>query len=161
MRALGEFVEEARAPTTSSRDGELVPESTVTVRWSQPNTKEFKMPGVFWNYGSHVPHAIHSTASEAKTRALNVGYEVRRLELRIDALALKCEALWELLRENAQLSDDQILTKIDEIDLRDGELDKKVRHSPFPCPSCGRPATKRRGICIYCERPFEDTGIFT
>ena len=58
--------------------------------------------------------------------------EVRRLEAKIDGLALICEATWELLRERTQLTDEDIRKKMEEIDLRDGVSDEEWCNSESP-----------------------------
>ena len=44
----------------------------------------------------------------------------------IDTLALSCAAMWELLSEKLGVTEQELLAKIEEIDLRDGKLDGKI-----------------------------------
>ena len=52
--------------------------------------------------------------------------EVRRLETKINQLALFSQALWELLREKTNLTEVDIEAKMTEIDSRDGRRDGKI-----------------------------------
>jgi len=80
--------------------------------------------------------------------------EVRRLEQRCDRLALVCQALWELLRERADLGDQDLVTRIREVDLRDGTADGRMTPVAVECPSCHRPSSSRRDECLYCGSPL-------
>ncbi|MBL8520161.1 MAG: hypothetical protein JNK75_05765 [Betaproteobacteria bacterium] len=87
-----------------------------------------------------------------------VATEVRRLEAKIDGLALICEALWELLRERTQLTDDDIRKKMQEIDLRDGVADGKITSVATECRKCQRKTFTRNPVCMYCGEPV--TGVW-
>jgi len=69
---------------------------------------------------------------------------------KIERLALICRALWELLCESSGFSEDMLLEKVKEIDLRDGTLDGRLRTPPKKCSQCGRTVSKRHRRCIYC-----------
>lgn len=76
--------------------------------------------------------------------------ELRRAHERTDRLALVCQALWELLRERAGLSENDLVQRIREIDLRDGVADGRITPVPVVCPACHRQSTSRREECLYC-----------
>ena len=84
-----------------------------------------------------------SVASQAADRGL-------RLERKIDTLALCCQAMWELLRDNTKLSEEDIERKVMEIDLRDGHADGKIGPRRRECPACSRALNPRHSKCIYC-----------
>ena len=46
---------------------------------------------------------------------------VRSLEASVDHLALACQAMWELLRGQVGVTEEQLLAKMKEVDLRDGD----------------------------------------
>jgi hypothetical protein len=104
------------------------------------------------------------TADAARDTALNaeekVQREVRRLEARIDGLALRCQALWELVRERTSLSDADIRAKVSEIDARDGRVDGRITGTPGVCSKCGRPTHSRQSACMYCGTPIERSHVF-
>ena len=82
--------------------------------------------------------------------------EVRRLEAKIDGLALLCQALWEIIRDNTDFRDEQIEAKMKEIDLRDGRQDGRMVGHPTKCRKCGRPAHTRQRVCMYCGTAIHD-----
>jgi rRNA maturation endonuclease Nob1 len=100
-------------------------------------------------------HAAQSSASRAESKAQNVGHTIRLLEGKVDALALTCQAMWELLRDRSKLTEDDLIAKVNEIDLRDGREDGKMRTGGAPCPNCERIVNKRHERCMYCG---EDVG---
>lgn len=72
------------------------------------------------------------------------------LEERLEKLALVNLAMWELLREKTKLTEEDLLLKVLEIDLRDGSEDAKVTRTVARCQSCGRAMSPRHTKCIYC-----------
>lgn len=68
----------------------------------------------------------------------------------IDRLVLIVRSMWELLRASNNLSEDDLLKKVMEVDLRDGNLDGEIVIPPRKCPSCSRVVSKRHRRCIYC-----------
>ena len=67
-----------------------------------------------------------------------------------DRLTLICRAMWELMREQTNLTEEDLLKKVKEIDLLDGVLDAKLKNPPKKCSQCGRTVSKRHMRCIYC-----------
>ncbi|WP_145212363.1 hypothetical protein [Planctomycetes bacterium TBK1r] len=90
------------------------------------------------------------TAARAESKSQNVHFEIARLEDKIESLALTCQALWEVARDHSGLSDEQLLAKVSEIDLRDGVADGKMGSGTDSCGKCGRTLSKRRMSCMYC-----------
>ena len=60
----------------------------------------------------------------------------------------------EVAREHSGLTDEQLLAKVSEIDLRDGVADGKIRGGAEPCKKCGRTLSKRHMSCMYCGEPI-------
>jgi hypothetical protein len=87
--------------------------------------------------------------------------EVRVLSNRCDTLALVCQALWEIVREEAGLDEERIIKKMQEIDLRDGVADGKMSGKPVSCPNCGRTNNTRRATCIYCGHDLPNDTILS
>ncbi|PAY16816.1 hypothetical protein CKO51_24580 [Rhodopirellula sp. SM50] len=91
-----------------------------------------------------------ATASRAESKSRNISYEIARLEDKVESLALTCQALWEVARDHSGLSDEQLLAKVSEIDLRDGVADGKMGSGTESCRRCGRTISKRHMSCMYC-----------
>ena len=61
------------------------------------------------------------------------------------------------MRDREGLADEDLVRKIDEIDLRDGVLNgRRAKQVPMDCPKCDRTLPKRQPVCIYCGT---DAGI--
>ena len=88
------------------------------------------------------------SADRAGRRAQNKASE---LEARCDRLALLCEAMWTLLRDNLKLTDEQLIDRINQIDLTDGKLDGKAsKDGVLKCHQCHRAVSKKFSKCMYC-----------
>ena len=74
---------------------------------------------------------------------------------RLDKALLAVEALVELLAEHEIMSREDILDRMETIDLRDGKLDGKVTAEVVNCVACNRPISPTMAKCLYCgeERP--------
>lgn len=96
-----------------------------------------------------INRAQHDAAA-ANSRAERLGTRVEDLERRADRLALACQALWEILRTNLGMSDEQIRDKMGEIDLRDGVADGRITAQVANCAHCGRPVRTSRETCLFC-----------
>lgn len=86
--------------------------------------------------------------------------EMRSLSSQVDRLTLACQAMWELVRERTELTEEDLAQKIEEIDARDGEVDGKMGARIVPCPSCGRNSNSRRSSCVWCGEPIEREHAF-
>ena len=113
-------------------------------------------------------HSAQQQAAEARSTSRRVEnqtrfaeHEFRRLEARIDSLAIGCQAMWELLAESTNLTKEDIVSRMQEIDLRDGKADGKVSRNVSDCPTCSRPVNSKRDRCIYCgEQMLRDRDVF-
>lgn len=87
---------------------------------------------------------------DAENPSAQLHHDIPHLEGRIDKLTLICRALFELLQKEHGWTDDKLLAKVAEIDLRDGSLDGKLETPIFDCPECGRRVNAKHGRCLYC-----------
>ena len=93
------------------------------------------------------------TAGEMAARtAADVRTENESLRFDVEKLFMITQALWTLLQEQHGYSDDQLIQRIQEIDLQDGKLDGKVAKEKIrpDCPQCGRKLMGKRPVCLYC-----------
>jgi hypothetical protein len=80
--------------------------------------------------------------------------KVAEIEAKCDRALLVCEALWTIMRDKLGVPEDELVARVNEIDLSDGRLDGKVRkENAVSCPSCGRTIARRFPKCIYCGQP--------
>ena len=107
-------------------------------------------------YGSYFGHmrtrmdlgAAQAKAESATRKAEDVEME---LEMKIDKLSLITQALWSFIRQNHSMTDDALMDKVKEIDMRDGILDGKVsKGRAKQCPDCNRVMNKMHSKCLYC-----------
>ena len=75
---------------------------------------------------------------------------VADFESRLDRLTLVCMAMWSLLKEKTNLTDEELLKRVEEIDLADGKLDGRVSAQVITCPQCNRQMSTRTNRCFYC-----------
>ena len=85
---------------------------------------------------------------------------VRQLQARVDRLSMICQAMWELLRDKAKLTDEDVIKQMQQIDLRDGVEDGKMTRQTLVCPECGRNVSSRREQCLYCGTWLVKTNLF-
>jgi len=80
---------------------------------------------------------------------------VKELDHQIARLSLLNQAMWEILHEKLQISQEELEAKAREIDLRDGIQDGRVTDVALKCPTCGRISNSRHHKCLYCGQLFE------
>jgi hypothetical protein len=98
--------------------------------------------------------AAASRAGDAAKTARGARAKAMEIEAKCDRALLVCEALWTILRDKLGVSEEDLVARVNEIDLTDGQLDGQVRRpSAHACPSCGRTIAKRFPKCIYCGQP--------
>lgn len=99
-------------------------------------------------------------ADRAHAKVTSTSDDVALLQRRVETLALTCQALWELLRERAQLTDEELLRKMHEIDARDGRQDGAMSRGIVKCPQCARPNGTNARRCIYCMSELPVAHVF-
>lgn len=99
---------------------------------------------------SQVSSAAAAAAAHAEGAAARAQSNTEALERRVERLALVAEALWGLLQERVGLTEQELLERVQALDLSDGYLDGKVRRPAGPCPGCGRMVASRHRQCLYC-----------
>jgi hypothetical protein len=108
------------------------------------------MSDIFWEiYQQQGITRANGAASSAQGTALSAKGDVAELTRRVEALTLLCQAMWELVSENSGLTDAQIASRVKEIDLRDGVLDGRIKHTSS-CTKCGAVVSAKSYSCVYC-----------
>ncbi|WP_373653574.1 hypothetical protein [Schlesneria sp. DSM 10557] len=102
-------------------------------------------------------------SQHAKAVAADAHAEIRFLKIRLqkleeafDRLTMSTMAIAEILCEQGQLSEEAVEAKIEEIDLRDGALDGRLRQpaAVSQCAKCRHANSARRCKCLYCGEPL-------
>ena len=103
------------------------------------------------SYSHRLPSTGLSTA-HAERNINRLSTQLQDLENRVDSLSLICQAMWELLQERTNVTENMLIEKVNEIDLEDGKLDSKRSKPVTYCLECHRPLSKRHHRCLYCDR---------
>ncbi len=99
---------------------------------------------------------IHDSAA-AKAKASQAAERVRVLEANLVKVLMINEALWEIIRDKHDLTEEDLNDKLYQIDMRDGDLDGDNQPRVRPCPACGRNVSPRHPACIYCGQIIDDS----
>jgi hypothetical protein len=75
---------------------------------------------------------------------------IERLEATLERLSLACRGMWELLREQNDIGEEELFEKVREIDLLDGIADGRLRPEPRTCENCSRVNGHRHAACLFC-----------
>ena len=89
-------------------------------------------------------------AKREEARARSARAIVSELERRIDKLTLICMALWSMLSEKTEFSEEDLNKRVRKIDLMDGAEDGKLQRQVAQCPKCNRIMSQRHTRCLYC-----------
>ncbi|MCE9532225.1 MAG: hypothetical protein K8T89_14065 [Planctomycetes bacterium] len=105
----------------------------------------------FWQLPQQPPISQAEVNSGAARREIQDHHaRLRDLEQQLERVTLVSQALWELLRDRSGITEDQLVDKITEVDLRDGTKDNRLSPRVVACPKCERNITTRHQRCIYC-----------
>ena len=97
------------------------------------------------------------SARFASQRATNNMIETRRrmsreiggVEDHIARLTLVCEAMWTLIQDHTELSDEDLFARIGELDDADGQSDLKMTRVAQTC-ECGAKVPVKMATCQFC-----------
>ncbi len=99
--------------------------------------------------GEHRPHRRH-VSPRSRVKGPEPANDPVLLEDRVDRLALICMAMWSLIQSETNLTEDDLLERVKQIDLTDGVADGKITRHVARCGQCDRPVSSRHTRCIYC-----------
>ena len=92
----------------------------------------------------------HDDSASASRIATEVRTQNEFIQCDLEKLFMLTEALWTILKEKHGCTDEELVRRVQEIDLRDGKLDGKVATVQPDCPQCGRKLMGKRPLCLYC-----------
>lgn len=101
-------------------------------------------------------HDVLNTSSNVRQQK-NKSYD---LVDQINKMVLINQAFWELVRDNTGLTEEDLINKIQEIDLRDGTEDGKITPTTNTCSECDRINSSKRFKCIYCGTDLFKRNVF-
>ncbi len=119
--------------------------------------------GILWGaaYGHQAARtAAEGAAGKARRQAEAAIRNRETLEDRLDKLTIVCMAMWELLKEVSDLTEEHLLERVKQLDLRDGTADGKITKTVAKCPKCNRVMNPRHRKCLYCGAAKLNVGAF-
>ena len=115
-----------------------------------------------WNYfQTKQIEGNDAKASNASLAARGNSQDIDSIEKRLDTLSLATHAMWEILSEKYGITEEILLAKMEDIDLRDGITDGKYQMAnSSKCPDCGHKVIKRRTNCYWCGATLTNNNPF-
>ncbi len=102
-----------------------------------------------------------STAVDALQENRFLKQRVQYLDETVERLSLAAMAVAEILCDRLGVTKDEIEAKVQEIDLRDGKLDGRLRAPANNCERCSHTNSPNRRKCLYCGEPLpSNSGLF-
>ncbi|MGB9602808.1 MAG: hypothetical protein ACPMAG_08455 [Limisphaerales bacterium] len=112
---------------------------------------------LYQNYNIKKAEAEAESAKQAVERVRN---EIYAINNRLDTLVLATQALFEIVKEQTGITEDQLVKKMEEIDLRDGVADGRITSQIVNCRKCGRKNNSKRLNCLYCGEELPHGDLF-
>ncbi|MEI7833829.1 MAG: hypothetical protein WCJ56_11620 [bacterium] len=105
--------------------------------------------------GMGIPNMIYTAEpfhglSAEEAQAARLQRDINYYEQAIDRMTLLNMAMWSILKEKLGVTDEELLKRVEEIDLSDGRLDGKVHVQVSTCPQCNRQMSCKHQRCLYC-----------
>ena len=116
--------------------------------------------------GQHIEYAQNFIAQVDAQHTRDVARESAmssdKTRKNTERLYLVVQAMWELLKDKAGLTDADLDAKVQEIDMRDGRRDGQdsTQTAPLTCRQCGRTILSGQAQCSWCGTQAEG-GPFT
>ena len=101
--------------------------------------------------------AASGRSEEARRKA---GIAIVDADLRFQRLALLCSAMWSLLQEKTGITDNELVERFKELDLRDGKLDGRIVKPMVKCPDCGATISRDYNRCLICGYQYKEGDVF-
>ena len=119
------------------------------------------MIDILWDV--HQQGRINQTGDEVERlqrKSRGAEDRIRELEFTLHRMALASQAMWELVRETTGITEAQLLARMTEIDLRDGQKDGRMSPQVLTCPQCQRPVSSKIPRCMYCGTDVPRQHVF-
>lgn len=110
---------------------------------------------MFWSVvrGGSLAASMEARAAQRSAGEAQAG--LAEVEAHCDRAMLICEALFTILRDKLGVTEEELIQRVNDIDLSDGQLDGKAKKSSaVTCPKCDRTISKRFPRCMYCGQPI-------
>ena len=98
-----------------------------------------------------------ASAESAARRAAN---DVNHVEDRLERLTLLTMAMWSLIQDQTDLTEKDLMQRVETLDLMDGKADGKATRTVQHCHACSRPLNAKHRRCLYCGEPMRTGSAF-
>lgn len=98
----------------------------------------------------HPPTGMTISSNSTPQPTSELDRRVLDLEDRVDRLVITCMAMWSLVQQHAPCTEEDLMERIKQIDLLDGQPDGKITRQIVRCSTCNRVMSPRHRKCIYC-----------
>jgi predicted Zn-ribbon and HTH transcriptional regulator len=116
---------------------------------------------LFWELNQQrIVGEATAQAKAASKRTIDLKAETRELRRLVNKLMLVTQALWEIVAETNNMDNKLLIQKVNEVDLRDGRLNGKLKRTVKKCASCGRTLHNEHSRCLYCGSENLQAGPF-
>ncbi len=86
-----------------------------------------------------------------RTRSIsNVEERILELEERLSKLLLVNAALYDVIKERLNVTDEEISRKINEFSDKNVITEQHIEPQVRKCRKCGKNLIQRRSLCVYC-----------
>ena len=104
----------------------------------------------FWNlHQQRRLDELRDTEREARRSLGRAAGDLEHVEHQVDRLTLACAAMWSLLKQHGH-TEEELLARMQELDLRDGKLDGRIAPDARTCSGCARKSKADRRTCLFC-----------
>ncbi|NRA37867.1 MAG: hypothetical protein HRU15_06985 [Planctomycetes bacterium] len=97
-------------------------------------------------------------------RVAKTDYQARsateELEERLNYLTLACTAMWDIIKEHTSLTEQNLMERIQDLDIADGSMDGKIKPQIRNCSKCKKRLMSRSQVCQYCQTYTPYTSAF-
>jgi hypothetical protein len=104
--------------------------------------------------------AAQKEAQKASEKAIDLSSNADSLKRRLDVMALANQALFEILQSRLGISEEEVILRMAEIDMRDGKKDGRMNPRVVSCIKCGRKVSTARLRCMFCNETVTEGHIF-
>lgn len=106
---------------------------------------------IFWDiHQQHQINSVSASTDRVAGQSERMSVELRDMRRELNRVTIACQALWELVRENTDITEAMMAERMQDVDLRDGVADGKMGPQIIACASCGAKTNTRRGHCVMC-----------
>ena len=103
----------------------------------------------FWRVDPPNP-AAHLAAEQSTASSQRAERAAADIDERLSKLTLIAWAMWTLIQETTDLTEEDLMQRVKDLDLLDGQSDGKVTRQVARCSQCDRVMSPKHLRCLYC-----------